>query len=421
MRTFAAVEIVAIGTELLLGDVLDGNGAWMGRVLAAAGWPVAHRAVIADDSAAIRSAIEAALQRTGAVLCSGGLGPTRDDLTRQVVADLFGRPLDLDEHWLDVLQSRFAERDLELNEGARSQAMVPRGATVFENTRGTAPGLALQDARGVVILLPGVPHELRALVRESVLPFLAATRAGPVRPVLSHLVRTTGIPESSVAQRIDDLVDGLAPLSLAFLPTADGVDLRLTSWGLDRDDADARFRDAEARLRERLGAAVYATGNADLASAVGRELRARGLTLAVAESCTGGLLAARLTETSGASAFFLEGFVTYSNEAKVRALGVRPDTLERHGAVSAATAREMALGACTAGRADCAMAITGIAGPEGGSADKPVGTVFVAAAVGQRVEVRPQLFLGDRAEIRARSVQAALTLLRELLLGSSAG
>ena len=414
----AGVEVVAIGTELLLGETQDGNGAWLGRAFAAAGLPVRRRAVVGDDPDDIRSAVEEALERTGTVLCTGGLGPTRDDLTKPVIAELFGRRMAIDEAWLEAVRARFRERGVDMPASNRSQAEVPEGAIVFPNARGTAPGLALEDpARGVVVLLPGVPYEMRGLVEAHALPFLVERCGDRPHPILSRVLRTTGISESGLAERIDDLLDAIAPLSAAFLPAEHGVDVRLTSWGtLDAGAAAAALDGACDRIAERLGPAVYGRGDQDMASVVGAALRARGLTLAIAESCTGGLLAKRLTDAAGASDFLVAGFVPYADEAKRRFLGVRSETLANHGAVSEETVRELVEGARIAVGTDCALAVTGIAGPGGGSAEKPVGTVWIAAAAGDRVEARRLHLGGDRGEIRERSTQGALALLRRILM-----
>lgn len=413
-RDLTSCEVVAIGDELLLGDTVDGNGAWLGRALGAAGIPVVRRAVVGDEDAAIRDAVAEGLVRTGCVLCSGGLGPTRDDLTKPAVAALLGRDLVLDAEWLEVIAARFRERGLEINERSRGQAIVPRGSTILHNARGTAPGIAIDDALGIVVLLPGVPHELRGLVEDAVVPWLRMRAGRGAAPVMTHRIRTTGIAESVLAERIDDLIDAIAPVTVAFLPSARGVDLRLTARGIDAAEADARFAAAEARIRERAGSFIYATGDDDFAAAIGRALIGRGLTLAVAESCTGGLLASWLTDAAGSSAFFLAGFVTYSNQAK-QTLGVQPSLIAEHGAVSEAVAAAMAEAAMRTAGADAALAITGIAGPGGGTEAKPVGTVWVAAALHDRSIVRLHRFRGDRAEIRARSAQAALFQLHELL------
>ncbi len=444
-----AVEIVTIGDELLLGDTLDGNAAWLGRRLAAAGVRTARRTTVGDAAADIHAAVAAALERTGVVVCTGGLGPTPDDLTRPVVADLFGRALAEDDALLAALRERFDARGIRMAENNRRQAEVPEGATVFPNPRGTAPGLLLEDDRGVVVLLPGVPAEMRALVDAYVLDALLERFEEHGAPILSRRLRTTGIAESSLAAKVEDVLPELAPLGVAFLPSLDGVDLRVTSWGtLPEPDATAALDRAEALLRERAGRYVYAVGDDSLGAVVGRRLARRGLTLALAESCTGGLIGARLTDSPGASDFLLGGVISYSNEAKRSLLGVRAGTLAAHGAVSEEAAREMVAGVRETLGADVGLAVTGIAGPGGGSEAKPVGTVWIAAALpaarddvgapdggpepdahgsGRRSHDRPfrlgesrgvarHLRLpGDRLEVRARAAQAALALLLDLL------
>lgn len=409
------VEIVAIGTELLLGEIGDGNGAWLGETLAGAGFVVSRRTVVGDDAGDIRDAVSTALARTGLVLCSGGLGPTRDDLTKPVIADLFRAPLETDAAWLAELERRFGDRGITLPDSSRNQALVPRGALVLRNERGTAPGLVLRDERGTVILLPGVPHELRWLTREAVIPWLI-THHEPGPAIRSLHLRTTGVPESMVAERVDDLTEEFAPLTLAFLPSAEGVDLRLTAWSLPPVEAQARLSAAAARLRERLGTAVFGTDEETLAAAVGRSIAGHRWRLALAESCTGGLISTWITDVPGASAWFVEAAVTYSDPSKTRRLEVPAATLARHGAVSEETALAMVRGIRRTSGAECGIAVTGIAGPGGGSLEKPVGTVWVAAAAGARESVRHFRFRGDRATIRTRSAQAALALLRELLL-----
>lgn len=413
----AGLEVVTIGTELLLGEAADSNAHWLSRRLAELGIPVRRRSTVSDSVAAIREAVAEALARTGWVICTGGLGPTPDDLTKAAVADLFGRRLVLDEAWLRTVQQRFRNRGLEMPEINRNQAEIPEGSRLLANPRGTAPGLVLEDPdRGVTILLPGVPAEMRLLMEQQVVPFLTERSRVPLHPVRSHTVRTTGISESALAERVRNVLPHLGAVSLGYLPGLMGEDLRLTA-GRDLDEAGARavLLEGERLLRDALGDHVYGVGRDDLANLLGQALRACGWTLAVAESCTGGLLAKRLTDHAGASEFFLGGFVTYANDAKTRFLGVRPATLEQHGAVSDAVAREMAEGARAAIGADCALAITGVAGPGGGSANKPVGTVHVAASVGKRTVTQHLRLPGDRGEIRERSAQAALALLfREL-------
>lgn len=412
----AAVEIVAIGNELLLGETVDTNAAWLGKRLAAEGIRVTWRETVGDVPGDIRSAVVEALGRTAAVICTGGLGPTPDDLTKPVIAELFGRDLVLDEGSLDRLKERFRRRGIEMSPNNRSQAEVPVGATVFPNPRGTAPGIALEDERGFVILLPGVPGEVRALLDAGVLDFIAAHF--PVRPgpVFHRVIRTTGIAESTLSARIEDISASVAPLTLAFLPDPTGVDLRLTSWGeLAPAEATARMDALDAAITERLAPWIYARGDEDMVDAIAHRMTARGLKLALAESCTGGLVAKRLTDRAGSSDYVVGGVVAYSNDIKRQLLGVRAETLETYGAVSDETAREMVEGACRALGADAAIAVTGIAGPGGGSAEKPVGTVWIAVALGSRVESKLHRLLGDRIEIRERASQAALAMLLGML------
>jgi len=291
------VEIVTIGDELLLGQTIDTNAAFLGEQLAAAGLPVTRRTTVGDDADAIASAVRDALRRSGVVICTGGLGPTRDDFTKPVVAKLYGAALRVDEQLLEKLQERWRKRGIPFAESNRTQAEVPAGATILPNRLGSASGLALQnDELGLTILLPGVPHELRDLAVREVVPFLLQRVTKRARPVRYRLLRVTGVPESQLAERIDDIVDAMAPLAVAFLPSFGGVDVRITSWGVfDDAECEQRFDDVEAAVRERLGTHVYATGTEDLALVVGRLLQERKLRLAVAESCTGGLLGQRIT------------------------------------------------------------------------------------------------------------------------------
>ena len=408
-----AVELLSIGDELLLGDIVDTNAPWLSRRLGAVGIRIARRETVGDDEDAIVQAVRAALDRTGAVICTGGLGPTEDDLTRPAVARVFGRELRVDEEILARIRARFTEQGREMPERNRVQAERPDGAIVFPNDWGTAPGFALEDDAGrFVVVLPGVPREMERIVEAHVLPFLRRRWPAGARPLLHRVVRTTGIAESVLADRIADVAEAVRPITVAYLPRLTGVDLRLTSWGaMDAADAVRRLAEAEAALRERGGGYIYGTDGDDLAAVVGDALRRRGLTLGLAESCTGGLIAKRITDVAGSSAYFLGGLVTYSNESKQALLGVRESTLAAHGAVSEETAREMAVGARRALGADVAVSVTGIAGPGGGSAEKPVGTVWIGIAMDDAVEARRFRFLGERDEVRERAAQAALALL----------
>jgi nicotinamide-nucleotide amidase len=413
--TYAGVEIVTIGNELLRGDTIDGNAAWLGRRLAAAGIRVVRRATVGDDVPDIQRAVAEALNRTGAVLCTGGLGPTSDDLTRPAIAALFGRTSHVDDAVLAAIEARFTARGIAMPPSNRSQAEVPDGARVFPNPAGTAPGLALEDDRGIAILLPGVPSELHALIDGGVLHHLRA-RWPSLRPVSGALLRTTGISESALYDVVRDLVPAVAPIDVAFLPGFHGVDVRLTAFGGGGDMLGA----AAARFEERLGRWTFTREQADLAEVVGEALRERGMHVALAESCTGGLVARRLTDVPGASAWLHAGFVAYHNDAKQSLLGVPAGTLERHGAVSEETVRAMLEGAMRAVSAPAGIAITGVAGPGGGTESRPVGTVWIAAAAAGRTEAKLFRFVGTRTAIREFAGQAALRMLHLLLLGMGA-
>ena len=372
-----------------------------------------------DRPKAIADAVGAALERTGFVLATGGLGPTRDDLTKHVVAELLGKRLHVDEALLTALEARFRRHGWgPMPAVNRTQAEVPEGATVLPNPRGSAPGLWIEDQGRVVILLPGVPSEMRGLLVEEVLPRIVARQDAGVRVVRSRTLRTTGVSESALAERVGPLEDALAPLSLAYLPSLDGVDLRLTAWTLPPEEADRRLAEAGDRLRRELGDHYYGEEDAPLAAAVLALLRARGLRLAVAESCTGGLVEARLTAVPGASDVFTGGLVAYADTVKREQLGVPSEVLETHGAVSEESARAMAAGAARVFGAGCAVAVTGIAGPGGGTPDKPVGTVWIAALVDGSTTALKRTFPGSREDIRRRSAQAALDLLRRRLIGA---
>jgi len=410
------IELVTVGTELLLGFTVDTNSAEIGRTLAAGGVRVVRRTAVADEVAAIRDAVSAALKRTGVVVTTGGLGPTADDITKSAVAALFGARLVFDPSVWAALEARFARFGRIPTANNRGQAEIPEGAAVLPNRWGTAPGLWLEGEPGLVVMLPGVPIEMRNLLEASVVPRFAARSKG-ASVIRSATVRTTGIAESTLAERMDDLEARIAPLSLAYLPGLGSVDLRVTAWNLDGEEADRRLAEAVRLMTDRAGDHAYGTGNDDLAAVVLAELRRRGLRICVAESCTGGLLGGRLTAIPGSSSQFLGGVIAYADEAKHRLLGVPLDLLASVGAVSEPVAREMAIGAARSLGADVAVSITGIAGPDGGTAGKPVGTVWFGFVWPGGAEAALRTLVGTREEVRGRAAQLALyELWRRLLL-----
>jgi nicotinamide-nucleotide amidase len=408
------IELVTIGTELLLGFTVDTNGAEIARALASIGVRVVRRTSVPDEAEAIRSGVAEALGRTGAVLTTGGLGPTRDDISKKVVAELFGMPIVFDDGLWSALLERYTRLGRTPAASNRSQAEVPAGGTVLPNRWGSAPGLWLESERGLAIMLPGVPLEMRNLLAHEVVPRLAARGGGTV--VRSRVVRVTGIPESSLAERLGEIERDISPLSLAYLPGNDGVDLRLTAWGMDAAAADAALAAAAMRLRAGAGEFVYGEGNQDLAALVLERLRGAGLRLAVAESCTGGLIMHLLTSYP-ASDYLVGGAVTYANSAKSRLLGVFEDTLRGHGAVSTEVSAEMAEGARRLCECEVALSITGIAGPTGGTATKPVGLVYWCVAHPGGTVVRDRVFVGTRDEVQLAAAYAGLDLLRRTAAG----
>lgn len=400
------IELITIGTELLLGFTIDTNSAFIGRTLGEAGVRIARRTSVRDTPEEIRAAVAEALDRSRFVITTGGLGPTRDDMTKKVVAELFGAPLEFQDWIWDQLVVKWAKFGRTISPTNRCQAEVPRGATVLTNRRGTAPGLWLSGAPGDVVMLPGVPSEMKGLLVEEVIPRLAERAGG--RAITSLVLRTTGIPESSLAERLESVEDGLGPLTLAYLPGLEGVDLRLTAWDMTAREAQPLLDRAGAAIQAIVKDHGYGTGEADLAAVLLDRLRAGHLTMAVAESCTGGMIGARMTDVPGSSDVFLGGIIAYANEVKLGLLGVDPAELEREGAVSESVVRAMAAGAASATGADVTVAVTGVAGPGGGSDAKPVGTVWFGFAVRGQVDTQRVGFPGTRADIRGRASQFAL-------------
>ncbi len=413
--------LLAIGDEIVAGLTTDTNSGFLAEQLRAVGVePVAGFAV-PDDEDAMARAWERALAEAEVAISTGGLGPTADDLTTAVVARLAGRPLRLDEHSLSLIEERFRGRGMEMPENNRRQALFPEGSTIVPNPLGTAPGFICPVGRGGairhVVCLPGVPREMKRMAVETVIPWLEGLNPG--RRFLSRTFSTFGLAES----RLDELLEGVVAPSearLAFRAAFPRVQARLTVSGAPDDDLEGRLDALEARVRERLGTHVYAVGDEGMEETVGGLLRERGLTLAVAESCTGGLIGHRITEVPGSSEYFLMGVVSYSNDAKERLLGVRPETLRDHGAVSTQAAEEMAAGVRRLSGADLGLSTTGIAGPGGGSPDKPVGTVCVGLAwEGGSWSRRYDLGERSRDWVKGMTAQVALDRVRRWLLGDT--
>ncbi len=413
------VELINTGTELMLGRILNTHQQWLCRRLADAGYIVSRQVAVADTGSDIEQAVADALGRADLVITTGGLGPTSDDLTRECLARLLGRELREDAETLARLEGFFSARGRAMPERTRIQAMVPEGALVLTNAHGTAPGLALeiapnrfrQDGRpSWLIPLPGPGRELRPMFDDTVAPLLARVLPPP-EGFICRTLRTAGIGESLVEEAVAGPLEALvkAGLDLGYCARPGHVDVRLAATGNGARESVAA---AERIVTGLLGARIYAEGDEDLEAVIVRRLTALGKTLAVAESCTGGCIANRLTNVPGASAVLLAGLVTYSNESKHKFLGVRVETLARRGAVSEAVAREMAEGARQQTGADYALSVTGIAGPAGGSDAKPVGTAFVGLAGPDATVVEHQFNPYDRETFKQVTAQQALDLLR---------
>lgn len=416
------VELINTGSELLLGRTLNTHQQWLGRQLADLGWPVSRLVCVPDTGAAIGEAVRAALGRADLVLTTGGLGPTSDDVTRERLAELLGRRLREDPEVWARIQEFFAARNRPVPGGARVQALVPEGAEVLPNRHGTAPGLAMElrpnpyRADGGptwLVMLPGPPRELRPMFTEAVVPLLRRVLP-PGDGFVCRTLRTTGLPESVVETRLAGPLRGLVErgLDVGYCAQPGRVDVRLAARGAA---AGELVRAGEELVRAELEAAVFGVDDEELETVVVRLLTTRRETVAVAESCTGGCLAHRLTNVPGASAVFLAGWVTYSNQAKQQCLGVNADTLKAHGAVSEAVAREMAEGARTRAGSTYAISVTGIAGPTGGTPAKPVGTVFIGLAGASGTVVEERLNPWDRETFKQVTTQQALDLLRRRL------
>jgi nicotinamide-nucleotide amidase len=413
------LEVVTVGTELLLGFTLDGNTAVIGRLLSEIGCNVVRCTSVPDDETAIRDAVSGGLSRVGTVVVTGGLGPTSDDVTKKAVSGIFDAPLELDTGYLEKLEVRFARLGRgPMPSSNRSQAEIPRGATTLTNACGTAPGLWLDGVPGTVIMLPGVPLEMRSLMETEVVPRLRRVMLsghGKESVTKSRTLRTTGVSESRLAEDLGDVERCLGDVTLSYLPGVEGVDLRLTIRNVSDAEATRALEHAQEIVSPKLAARLYGTDSITLAEVLIQWLRDAQMSLAVAESCTGGLIGTRLTSVPGASDVFSGGIICYGNASKIRDLGVPSSMLAESGAVSEPVARAMVEGICERFQVEVGVAVTGVAGPEGGSDEKPVGTVWLAAKAGSSARAVKQWFPGKRREVQERSAQGALDLVRKLL------
>jgi nicotinamide-nucleotide amidase len=409
-------ELLAIGSELLGPLRAETNTLWLTERLHDAGVEVAARTTVADELPLLESAFRGALSRADVVIGTGGLGPTADDLTREAAAAATGRALRRDPGIVEALRARFARFGRTMSTINEKQADVIDGARALPNPRGTAPGQVLEVEGRLLVLLPGPPGEMKPMFDEQVLPLLRA-RAGPTWVVRRRVLRIAAMPESEVDQVAAPVYSRFENVKTTILGAAGQIELHLVAQGDGEAEAESRIEELAAALREALPGRIFSEDGRELPRVVVDLLRERGLTLALAESCTGGLLSARLTDVPGVSAVLERAFVTYADRAKVEETAVDPALLERHGAVSEEVATALAAGAMKAAGTDVGVGVTGIAGPDGGTAEKPVGLVFVATCGAAGTRVKRNLFPGGRERVRFQATQVALEMLRRGLLG----
>lgn len=407
-------EIIAIGSELLAPDRTDTNSLWLTEKLNGIGIEVKLKTIVGDDDSRLEEAIRDATRRSKVVITTGGLGPTEDDITRKVAARALGRRLLLDDALLEGIRRRFESFGLTMPERNSRQAMVIDGAQVLDNPNGTAPGLFIEHEGTAIALLPGPPREMRPMFESHVLPRLV-DRAGSVK-VVRRMLRVAGLGESAVDEKIAPIYTQYENPQTTILFNQSEIEIHLTARGRTEAEAEALLDRLSEQLEERLGDAVFSFAGEKMEEVVGLKLSVGRYTLAVAESCTGGLISQRLTDVTGSSRYFVQGVVAYSNETKTRALGVKTALLREHGAVSAEVAEAMAEGVRKRANTDFGLSVTGVAGPDGGSEEKPVGLVYIALADDAHLKSRKLMIPGDRQLIRWRASQAALDLLRRRLI-----
>lgn len=369
-------EIICVGTELLLGDILNTNAQYLARELAALGIGVHHQQVVGDNPQRMRECMSRALKESDMIILSGGLGPTADDLTKEICCEVMGERLVLDEDILEGIKSYFVSRGRQMADNNKKQAFVPENGIVFSNRNGTAPGCGIEKDGKLAIMLPGPPRELRPMFEKEVMPYLAKKTGGII---LSKQVRTFGIGESNMAAAVEDLLDGENPTVAPYAKDGEAL-LRVTARAESEEKASAMCDETIEKIRERIGEYIYGIDVSSLEEKAVELLLAYGKKLALAESCTGGYIAKRITDIPGSSAVFEYGIVSYSNEVKINLLGVKPETIEKYTEVSSQTAAEMAQGVRRLSGADFALSVTGISGPGGGSEDKPVGLAYIGFA-----------------------------------------
>ncbi len=408
------VELICVGTELLLGNIVNTNAAFISEKCAMLGLSMFYQSVVGDNERRLEELLKTAQKRSDVIILCGGLGPTQDDLTKETAAKVLGRPLVEDTRARKEIEEFMAKRSRNVTENNWKQALVPKDSKVLYNPNGTAPGIIMEEGEQRIILLPGPPNELIPMFEEQVYPYLHAIQP---ETICSKMVKLCGIGESSAETKILDLIEGQTNPTVAPYAKTGEVHLRLTAKAASEAEAYQRIVPVEEELKARFGNLIYTDDpTVTLEMAVYELLKAHNLTVTTAESCTGGLLAGRLINVPGISTYLKEGYVTYSNEAKEKLLGVPAEILRQYGAVSSQTAEAMAEGAVKAAGADIGIAVTGIAGPDGGTEDKPVGLVYMSCYCRGKLYTEKNQYTGSRSKIREYSVASALTLLRRAIL-----
>jgi nicotinamide-nucleotide amidase len=408
-------EIIVTGTEMLSGGVLDTNSLFLAEELMLCGIETAFKTVVGDDEKDMEEAIRRALERVDAVIITGGIGPTEDDITRKVIAKIVKRRLVLNEEALKAIHARLAGRGREHATSNDRQALLPGGVRMLANSVGIAPGFYLEEEGKFLAVLPGVPSEMEAMFSEGLRPVLEE-RFGSRSFIRRRILRTAGLSESAVNQALQDILKQ-DPRIAGLTAKETGVDVRIVAREGSAERSQAIIQKIEKIVRERLGDAVYGVDGQEMAEVVGALLKQRRLRLAVAESCTGGMIGSRITDIAGSSDYFDCAAVVYSNDAKIAMLGVPKELIEKHGAVSREVAAAMAQGIRQAGRTDIGLAATGIAGPGNESEDKPAGLVYLGLASSDGVKTSEFRFIGTRAQIRLKTSQMALDMVRRHLIG----
>ncbi|MCW5961461.1 MAG: competence/damage-inducible protein A [Pyrinomonadaceae bacterium] len=409
-----SAEIIAIGSELLTPTKTDTNSLWLTEKLNEIGIDVKLKTVVGDDELRLEEAVKDAIKRSDVIITTGGLGPTEDDITRTVTANAVGRELLYHNELENELRERFLGMGREMPEINKRQAFIIEGARILPNPNGSASGMLVEVGEKFLAVLPGPPRELKPMFENHVLPELSKLRGGVV--FRKQILKVSGMGESAIDEAIAPIYSSYEKVRTSILFNKSDVEVHLTAQASSAREADILNNEIAQKIVRALGNAVFSTKGEEMEEVVGNLLKKMGKTLSTAESCTGGLIAGRITEVSGSSAYFIEGAVTYSNDAKMRTLNVPAEMLEKHGAVSAEVAEAMARGMRERARTDYAVAVTGIAGPDGGTEEKPVGTVYIGYADEDKVTSRKIIFPGDRYLIRWRTSQAALEILRRNLI-----